>query len=62
MFGWELSKRPLIPINDPQYESVLEQKHAHAGTDIGSYQEAVADEQTDMNKTQRSTVTTRSRH
>jgi len=30
MFAWELSKRPLIPINDPQYESVLEQKHAHA--------------------------------
>ena len=30
MFCWALSKRPLIPINDPQYESVLEQKHAHA--------------------------------
>lgn len=30
MFAWQLSKRPLIPINDPQYESVLEQKHAHA--------------------------------
>jgi hypothetical protein len=29
-FAWELSKRPLIPINDPQYETVLEQKHAHA--------------------------------
>jgi hypothetical protein len=28
MFAWELSKRPLIPINDPQYESVLEQAHA----------------------------------
>jgi hypothetical protein len=28
-FAWELSKRPLIPINDPQYETVLEQKHAH---------------------------------
>ena len=28
MFAWELSKRPLIPINDPQYESVLEQVHA----------------------------------
>ncbi len=26
-----LGQRPLIPINDPQYESVLEQKHAHAG-------------------------------
>src|SRR5207244_13216192 len=29
-FARELSQRPLIPINDPQYESVLEQKHAHA--------------------------------
>ena len=28
MFAWEFSKRPLIPINDPQYESVLEQAHA----------------------------------
>jgi hypothetical protein len=30
-FAWALGRRPLIPINDPQYESVLEQKHAHAG-------------------------------
>lgn len=30
-FAWRLSKRPLIPINDPQFETVLEQKHAHAG-------------------------------
>ncbi len=30
MFCWALTKRPLIPINDPQYESVREQKHAHA--------------------------------
>lgn len=29
-FAWQLNERPLIPINDPQYESVLEQKHAHA--------------------------------
>jgi hypothetical protein len=28
MFMWQLSKRSLIPINDPQYESVLEQAHA----------------------------------
>ncbi len=28
MFTRELSKRALIPINDPQYESVLEQAHA----------------------------------
>ena len=27
MFFWQLDKRPLIPINDPQYESVLEQAH-----------------------------------
>jgi hypothetical protein len=27
MFALQLSKRPLIPINDPQYESVLEQAH-----------------------------------
>jgi hypothetical protein len=30
VFARALSRRPLIPINDPQYESVLEQKHAHA--------------------------------
>ena len=29
-FARALGQRPLIPINDPQYESVLEQKHAHA--------------------------------
>src|SRR6266850_2246824 len=28
MFALQLSKRSLIPINDPQYESVLEQTHA----------------------------------
>ena len=26
-FFWQLSKRSLIPINDPQFESVLEQQH-----------------------------------
>jgi hypothetical protein len=31
VFTWALSKQPLIPINDPQYETVLEQAHAHAG-------------------------------
>jgi hypothetical protein len=31
VFTWALSKRPLIPINDPEFEAVLEQKHAHAG-------------------------------
>jgi hypothetical protein len=30
VFAWQLGKRALIPINDPQYETVLEQKHAHA--------------------------------
>jgi hypothetical protein len=29
VFVWQLSKRSLIPINDPQYESVLEQMHEH---------------------------------
>lgn len=28
MFVWQLGKRSLVPINDPQYESVLEQAHA----------------------------------
>ena len=27
-FTWQLSKRPLIPINDPQFDSVVEQMHA----------------------------------
>jgi hypothetical protein len=33
MFAWQLRKRPLIPINDPQYDSVLAeaQAPAHAG-------------------------------
>ena len=31
LFAWQLARRPLIPINDPQYESVLEQAHAPAG-------------------------------
>jgi hypothetical protein len=28
LFTWQLSKRPLIPINDPQFEPVMEQMHA----------------------------------
>ena len=28
LFTWQLGKRSMIPINDPQYESVLEQAHA----------------------------------
>jgi hypothetical protein len=31
VFARALNRRPLIPFNDPQYESVLEQKSAHAG-------------------------------
>lgn len=31
MFLWQLNKRPLIPINDPQYHALLEQAEAHAG-------------------------------
>jgi hypothetical protein len=31
VFARALTTRPLIPINDPTYETVLEQKHAHAG-------------------------------
>jgi hypothetical protein len=27
-FSWQLSKRALIPVNDPQFESVMEQQHA----------------------------------
>lgn len=30
-FARALTKRPLIPINDPLYKTALEQKHAHAG-------------------------------
>jgi len=30
-FARALRQRPLIPINDPLYETVLEQRHAHAG-------------------------------
>jgi hypothetical protein len=29
VFAWQLQNRSLIPINDPLYETVLEQKHAH---------------------------------
>jgi len=33
MFFWQLNKRPLVPINDPQYESLVAeaQARAHAG-------------------------------
>lgn len=31
LFARTLASRALIPINDPMYETVLEQKHAHAG-------------------------------
>ena len=29
MFFWQLSKRALVPINDPQYDSLLAEAHAH---------------------------------
>jgi len=28
LFTWQLGKRSLIPINDPQFESTMEQMHA----------------------------------
>ena len=28
VYAWQLQKRPLVALNDPQYESVLEQAHA----------------------------------
>jgi len=28
VFTWQLSKRPLVPLNDPEFEVVLEQAHA----------------------------------
>jgi len=33
VFAWQLRKRPVIPINDPQFDSVLAeaQAPAHAG-------------------------------
>ena len=33
MFFWQLNKRPLLPINDPQYDNLLAEAHApaHAG-------------------------------
>jgi hypothetical protein len=34
LFFWELGKRPVMPINDPQFPSVLEQAHAHHTDDF----------------------------
>ncbi|HEX9545267.1 MAG TPA: hypothetical protein VF955_08780 [Pyrinomonadaceae bacterium] len=34
VFGWQLNKRALIPINDPQFEGVLQQAHSHAGHSV----------------------------
>jgi hypothetical protein len=31
VFGWQLNKRALVPINDPQFEVVLQQAHSHSG-------------------------------
>jgi hypothetical protein len=30
VFGWQLNQRALIPINDPQFETVLQQAHSHS--------------------------------
>ena len=34
VFGWQLNKRSLVPINDPQFEVVLQQAHSHAGHSV----------------------------
>ncbi len=34
VFGWQLNKRALIPINDPQFEAVLQQAHSHLGHSV----------------------------
>ena len=31
VFLWQLSRWPLIPVNDPQYDALVSQSHAHAG-------------------------------
>jgi hypothetical protein len=30
-YCWQLNRMPLVAINDPRYETVLEQAHAHSG-------------------------------
>ena len=34
VFGWQLNKRALVPINDPQFEAVLQQAHSHSGHSV----------------------------
>ena len=34
VFGWQLNKRALVPINDPQFEVVLQQAHSHSGHSV----------------------------
>lgn len=34
VFGWQLNKRPLVPINDPQFEVVLQQAHSHSAHSV----------------------------
>ena len=37
MFMWQLNKRPLMPVSDPQYDALLQQAHAvHAGHHQGN--------------------------
>ncbi len=34
VFGWQLNRRALVPINDPQFEGVLQQAHSHSGHSV----------------------------
>jgi hypothetical protein len=38
MFAWQLQQRPLLPLNDPQLESVLEEARRPVGDEAESYQ------------------------
>ena len=37
MFSWQLQQRPLVPLNDPQLESVLEEARKPVGAEAESY-------------------------
>jgi hypothetical protein len=34
VFAWQLNKRALVPINDPQFEGVLQQAHSHSAHSV----------------------------
>lgn len=38
MFSWQLQQRPLVPLNDPQLESVLEHARQPATSELESYE------------------------